>query len=79
MLISYMMSHSRHGGTHDSRSICSRGQPSQSSMGGEALGFVKGLCSNVGECQGLGAGVVGLVIRGKGEGRRGGGFQRETR
>jgi len=39
-----------------------------SSLGGEALGPVKALCPNVGECQGQEAGVVGLVSRGKGEG-----------
>jgi hypothetical protein len=38
------------------------------SMGGEALGPVKALCSSVGECQDREAGVGGLVSRGRGEG-----------
>jgi hypothetical protein len=50
-----------HGGTHDSSRICSRGWPSQSSMGGEALGAVKAQCPSVGECQGREAGMGGLV------------------
>jgi hypothetical protein len=33
-------------------------------MGGEALGLVKVLCSNVGGCQGKEAGVGGLGRRG---------------
>jgi hypothetical protein len=41
-----------HGGTHGSSFICSRGWPSQSSLGEEALGLVKILCSNIGERQG---------------------------
>jgi hypothetical protein len=53
--------------THGSSCICSRGWPSQSSMGGEALGPVKALCPSVGECQGQEAGVGGLVIRGGGK------------
>jgi hypothetical protein len=40
--------------------------PSQSSVGGEALGPVKALCPSVGECQGQEAGVGGLVSRGRG-------------
>ena len=36
-------------------------------MGGEALGLVKGRCPSVGECQGLEAGVGGLVSRGRWE------------
>jgi hypothetical protein len=43
---------STHGGTHGSSCICSRGCPSWSSMGGEALGPVKALCPSVGESQG---------------------------
>jgi hypothetical protein len=57
-----------HGRTHGSSCICSRGWPSWSSMGGEALGPVKVLCTNLGECQGLEEGVSGLVGRGMGEG-----------
>jgi hypothetical protein len=34
-----------------------------SSMGGEALGPVKFLCSNIGECQDQEAGVGGLLSR----------------
>jgi hypothetical protein len=52
-----------HGSTHGSTCICSRGWPSQSSMGGEALGPVKVLCPSVGECQGQEEGVGGLVSR----------------
>jgi hypothetical protein len=40
-----------HGGICGSPYICNKGWPSQSSMGGEALGPVKVLCSNIGECQ----------------------------
>jgi hypothetical protein len=47
--------------------MCSRGWPSQSSMGGEALGPVKILCLSIGECQGQEARVGGLVSRGKGK------------
>ena len=54
-------------GTHASSCICSRGWPSRSSMGGEALGPVKILCPSIGECQGQEAGVGGLVIRGRGK------------
>jgi hypothetical protein len=35
-------------------------------MGGEALGPVKALCPNVGECQGQEVGVGGLVSSGEG-------------
>jgi hypothetical protein len=63
-----------HGGIHSSRYICSRGRPSQSSMGGEALSPVKALCPSVGEFQGQEVGVGGLVTGGRGEGIRG--FQR---
>ena len=41
-----------HGGTHGSNCICSRGWPSQSSMGEEALDPVKVLCPSIGDCQG---------------------------
>jgi hypothetical protein len=41
-------------------------------MGGEALGTVKALCPNIGECQGQETGVGGLV-RG-GDGGEDGGF-----
>jgi hypothetical protein len=40
------------GGIHCSSCICSRGWPSGSSMGGEALGPLKVLCPSIGECQG---------------------------
>jgi hypothetical protein len=40
-----------HGGTCGSSCMCSRGWPSRSSMGGEALGSVKVLCTSIGECQ----------------------------
>jgi hypothetical protein len=43
-------------------------------MGGEALGPVKVLCSNIGECQGQEEGVGGLVSRREGKGD--GDFQR---
>jgi hypothetical protein len=36
-------------------------------MGGEALGLVKVLCHNIGECQGQEAGVGGLGSRVRGE------------
>jgi hypothetical protein len=41
-----------HGGTCGSSCICSRGWPTQSSMGEEALGPVKALCPSIGDCQG---------------------------
>jgi hypothetical protein len=50
---------STHGGIHGSSSICGRGWPSQSSMGGEALGPVKAQCTSVWECQSGEAGVGG--------------------
>jgi hypothetical protein len=65
---------STHGGTHTSSCISSRGWPSLSAMGGEALGHGKDLCLSVGKCQGQEAGVEGLVSKGNGEGI--GGFQR---
>jgi hypothetical protein len=57
-----------HGGTHESSCICSRGWPSWSSVGGEALGPVKVLYPSVGECLDQEAGVGGLVSKGWGEG-----------
>jgi hypothetical protein len=48
--------------------ICSREWPSQSSMGGEAIGPVKALCPSIEECLGQEAGVGGLVSRGREEG-----------
>jgi hypothetical protein len=57
-----------HGGTHGSSCICSRGWPSQSSVGGEALGPVKVLCPSIGECVGQEASVSGLGSRERGEG-----------
>jgi hypothetical protein len=50
-----------HGGTRGS----SRGWPSWSSMGGEALGPVKVLCTRIRECLGQEAGVGGLGSRGR--------------
>ena len=48
----YHQSKKTHGGTCGSSCICSRGWPSRSSMGGEALGPVKkALCPSIGECQ----------------------------
>ena len=52
-----------HGGTHGSSCVCSRGWPSWSSIGGEALGPVTVLCPSVGECQGQKVGMVGLGSR----------------
>jgi hypothetical protein len=57
---------STHGGTYSSIYICNRGWPSWSSVGGEALGPVKAVCSSAWECQGQEAGVAGLGSRGKG-------------
>jgi hypothetical protein len=57
-----------HGGTRVSSCICSRGWPSWSSMGGEALGLVKVLCPSTGECQVKEVGVGGLGSRGVGGG-----------
>jgi hypothetical protein len=47
----YHQSKKTHGGTCGSSYVCSRGWPSRSSMGGEALGPVKVLCPSIGECQ----------------------------
>jgi hypothetical protein len=63
-----------HGGTHGSRCMCSRGWPSRSSVGWEAFGPVKVLCSSIGGCQGQEVGVGGLGSRGRGKGI--GDFQR---
>jgi hypothetical protein len=54
-----------HDGTHDSSCICSRGWPSWTTVGREALGPVKALCPSVEECQGQEGGVGGLVSRGR--------------
>ena len=43
--------------------ICSRRWPRWPSMGGEALGLVKIICSSTGECQVQEAGVGGLGSR----------------
>jgi hypothetical protein len=43
---------STHGGTHGSSSICGRGWPCWTSVGGVALGPEGVQCPNVGECQG---------------------------
>ena len=48
-------------------------------MGREALGPGKALCPSVGECLSQEVRVGGLVSRGRGEGIRAGGFQREIR
>jgi hypothetical protein len=48
--------------------MCSRGCPSQLSMGGEDLGPVKALCPSIGECHGKELEVGGLVSREKEEG-----------
>jgi hypothetical protein len=48
--------------------ICSRGWPSWSSVGGEALGLDKILGRSIGECQGQEARVRGLGSRGRREG-----------
>lgn len=63
-----------HGGTHVSSCICSRGCPSQPSVGEKALGLVKVLCPSIGKCQDREAGVGGLVSTGRGNGV--GGFRR---
>ena len=52
-----------HGGIQDSNHICSRGWTYGTSMGGKALGLVKGQYPSVGECQDREVGVGGLVIR----------------
>jgi hypothetical protein len=57
-----------HGRIHGSSCICSRGWPSWSSMGGEALSPVKALCPSGGESQDQEVGVGGLVSRGRGKG-----------
>jgi hypothetical protein len=43
--------------------ICSRGWPSQPSVGGEALGLGKIICTSIGECQDQEAGVGRLGSR----------------
>jgi hypothetical protein len=70
----YHQSKKTHGGTCGSSYICSRGWPSQSSMG-EALDPVKALCPSI--VPGMpepGMGVGGLGSRGRGKGI--GDFQR---
>jgi hypothetical protein len=57
--------------------ICSRGWPSCSSMGGEALVPVKILCPSIGKSRDQEVGVGGLVSRGRREGMRV--FGEETR
>ena len=46
----YHQSKKTHGGTCGSRYVCSKGWPSRSSKGGEALGPVKALRLSMGEC-----------------------------
>jgi hypothetical protein len=50
---------STHEQTHGSSCICSRGWPYWTSVGGEALGFMKARCLSVGEFEGGEAGVGG--------------------
>ena len=52
-----------HGGTHCSSCIYSRGCPSWTSMGEEALGPVKALCPSAQECQDREARVGRLLNR----------------
>ena len=59
-----------HGWAHGSSYICSRGWPSQPSMGGEALGPVKDVCPSIGECQGQESGGGGFGSRGSWGGDR---------
>jgi hypothetical protein len=66
-----------HGETQGSSCLCSRGWPSQSSIGGEALGPVKVLYPSIGGCQSQKAGVGGLGSRERWEGM--GVFRGETR
>jgi hypothetical protein len=56
-----------HGGDHGFSCKCSRGWPSRSSIGGEALGPMKVLCPSIGECQGREEGVGRWESRGRGE------------
>ena len=56
---------STHSGTHGSSCICSRGWPSRTSMGGEALGPAKVLCPSLGECHSQEVEVGGLVSMGR--------------
>jgi hypothetical protein len=58
-----------HGGTHVSSCICSKGWPSQPSIGIEALGLMKVLCPSIGECQGQEAEMGESGNRGSGRGR----------
>jgi hypothetical protein len=60
-----------HVATHGSSCICSRGWPSWSSMGEEALGSVKVLCLSIGECQSQEERKDGLGSSRSGEGDRG--------
>jgi hypothetical protein len=50
--------------------ICSRGWPSQPSMGGAALGLAKIICPSTGECQGQKVGMCRLGSKER-EGYRG--------
>jgi hypothetical protein len=70
----YHQSKKTHGETCGSSSIYSRRWPSQSSMGGEALGPVKVLCSSIGECQDQEWEWVGWGAKGGGIGD----FQRDN-
>jgi hypothetical protein len=55
----------KHGETHGSSCICSRGCPHQSSMGEEGLDPAKVLCPSIGDCHGQEAEAGGLVSRGR--------------
>jgi hypothetical protein len=61
-------SKSTQGGTQGFSHICSRGWPCGISMRGEALGFEKAQCPNIGEYQDRKGGVGGLVSRVRGDG-----------
>jgi hypothetical protein len=62
---------STHGGTHGSSCICGRGWPSQTSMGGEALGPMKAVCPSVGEMSRPGSRSGWVGEQGEGGGDRG--------
>ena len=55
--------------SHVSSCICSKGWPSQPSIGIEALGLMKVLCPSIGECQGQEAEMGESGNRGSGRGR----------
>jgi hypothetical protein len=63
-----------HCGTHDFSCICSRGWPSRSSMGGEALGPVKAQCPSNREMSGPGSRSGWVGEHGERGGDKRGGF-----